>query len=398
MSLDFTLSEEHKLVKTSVRAMLQKYFPRRREMREMAREEKKFPEELWRDYANVGLTGCLVPEEYGGNNMGLLALTLGFEEITTNGFSPGLLLVQAMDSSCILKNGSEQLKRRFLPGIADGTLKLCFAVTEPDAGTNTFRIQTAARRNGDIYLLNGQKIFISGVDAADFMLVVARTTSLEELEEQGKPKSHGLSLFLVDTKAKGLEKQPIPIPLSEELTQFQLFFDDVEVPAENLVGQEDNGTLALFNSLNPERILSAAICAGMAESALNKAVDYAKERKVFKDTPIGAYQAIAHPLAEVKIELEAVKLITYKAAWAFDSGVNPAEVGTYANMAKFLAADLAIKAVDHAIETHGGIGFAEETGLIGQWTGARLFKTAPVSREMILNYVAEWNLGLPRSY
>lgn len=406
---NFALSEEHNLVRISVRAMLQRLEPRRAEFRKLARE-KRFPEELWQGFAEVGLLGCLVPEAYGGNGSGLLALTIGFEEICANGFSPGLLLVTAMDSACILKNGSEEIKQRFLPKVADGSLKLCFAITEPDAGTNTFRLSTTAKRDGDpsaapdgalragSYVLNGQKTFISGADVADYMLVVARTTTLEELEAQGKPKSHGLSLFLVETQSKGLTKTPIDIGLTEELTQFQLFFDNVEVPADHLVGQEDNGTFAMFNSLNPERILAAAICAGMSEAALRKAVDYAKERRVFKDTPIGAYQAIAHPLAEVKIWLEAVKLMMYRAASAFDSDVNPAEVGTYANMAKFLGADLAIKAVDAAIETHGGLGFAEETGLIGQWAGARLLKTAPVSREMILNYVSEWNLGLPRSY
>ncbi len=397
MALDFDLSEEQKLVRNSVRSMLQPFLARRQEFREMAREGK-FSEELWQAFADMGLTGCLVPEEYGGNNMGLLALALGFEELTANGFSPGLLLVTGMDSACILKNGSEEQKKRFLPKIADGSWKLCFAVTEPDAGTNTFRVQTVARRNGDSYVVNGQKTFITGVDISDYMLLVARTTTLEELEEQGKPKSYGLSLFLVDTKSKGIKKQPISIPLSEELNQFQLFFDDLEVPAENLLGEEDNGTMVMFNSLNPERILAAAICTGMAEYALKKAVAYANERKVFKDTPIGAYQAISHPLAEVKIDLEATRLMMYKAAWAFDNDMNPLKVGTFANMAKFLGADLAIKAVDHAIETHGGLGFAEETGLIGQWSGARLLKTAPVSREMILNYVAEWNLGLPRSY
>jgi alkylation response protein AidB-like acyl-CoA dehydrogenase len=397
MALDFVLSEEQKLVRNSVRSMLQPFLARRQEFREMARDGQ-FSEELWQAFAEMGLTGCLVPEEYGGNNMGLLALALGFEELTANGFSPGLLLVTSMDSACILKNGSEEQKKRFLPKIADGTWKLCFAVTEPNAGTNTFQIQTVARRNGDSYVVNGQKTFITGVDIADYMLLVARTTTLEELEEQGKPKSHGLSLFLVETKSKGIEKQPISIPLSEELNQYQLFFDDLEVPADNLLGREDNGTLVMFNSLNPERILAAAICTGMAESALKKAVAYANERKVFKDTPIGAYQAIAHPLAEVKIDLEAARLMMYKAAWAFDNDMNPLEVGTLANMAKFLGADLAIKAVDHAIETHGGLGFVEETGLIGQWSGARLLKTAPVSREMILNYVAEWDLGLPKSY
>ena len=397
MSLDFALSDEQKLVRNSVREMLQQFLPRRAEFRDMGREGQ-FPEELWQAYADMGLMGCLVPEEYGGNNMGLLALALGFEELTANAFSPGLLLVTGMDSACILKNGSEEQKQRFLPKIADGSLKLCFAVTEPNAGTNTFQVETFARRNGDSYLINGQKTFITGVDIADYMLLVVRTTTLEELAEQGKPKSQGMSLFLVETKSKGIEKTPINIPLSEELNQYQLFFDDLEVPADNLLGKEDDGAMVMFNSLNPERILAATICTGMAEYALTKAVDYAKERRVFKDTPIGAYQGIAHPLAEVKIELEAARLMAYKAAWAFDNDVNPLEVGTLANMAKFLAADLAIKAVDHAIETHGGLGFAEETGLISQWSGARLLKTAPVSREMILNYVAEWDLGLPKSY
>ncbi len=399
MALDFTLSDEHQMVRTSVRTMLQtKWYPRWREVREMAHVHKKFPQELWDDFAQLGLLGCLVPEEYGGNGMGLLALTLAFEEITANGFNPGLLLVTAMDTSCILKNGSEPLKRKFLPKIADGSWKLCFAVTEPDAGSNTFRIQTVARRDGDNYILNGQKVFITGVDEADYMLVVARTTTLEEVEAQKKPKSFGLSLFLVDTKSPGLQKTPIPIVATEGLTQFQLFFDNVQVPAENLVGQPDNGTMAMFTSLNPERVLAAAICLGMTEFALKRAVDYARERKVFRGAPIGQYQAIAHPLAEAKIMQEAVRLMTYKSAWAFDQGQNPAEVGTLANMAKFLAADLAIKAVDAAIETHGGLGFAEETGLVYLWNGARLMKTAPISREMILNYVAEWNLGLPRSY
>ena len=397
MSLDFALSDEQKLVRTSVSEMLQPFIPRKKEFREMA-AKGQFPEELWQAFADMGLMGCLVPEEYGGNNMGLLALALGFEELTSQNFSPGLLLVTGMDSACIVKNGTEEQKQRFLPKIADGSLKLCFAVTEPNAGTNTFRVETLARKNGDTYIINGQKTFITGVDIADYMLLVVRTTTLAELAEQGKPKSHGMSLFLVDTKSKGIEKTPIDIPLSDELNQFQLFFDDLEVPAENLLGKEDNGIMVMFNSLNPERILAATICTGMAEYALKKAVDYAKERKVFKDTPIGAYQSIAHPLAEVKIGLEAARLMAYKAAWAFDQGFEPMEVGTLANMAKFLAADLALKAVDHAIETHGGLGFAEETGLINLWSGARLLKTAPVSREMILNYVAEWDLGLPRSY
>ena len=398
MPLDFALDDEHRLVKQAVRAMLDKYMPRRAEVLEAAQREGRFPQEMWDDFAAIGLTGCLIPEEYGGNGIGLLALALAFEEISAAGFSTGLLLVTSMDAACIVRNGSEEMKRRFLPRIADGSKKFCFAVTEPDAGSNTFRIKTLAKRQGDMYLLNGQKTFISGVDQADHMLVVARTTSLEDAQAQGKPKSHGLALFVVDTDAEGLTRTPIPVPILGEAEQFQLLFDDVEVPAGTLVGQADAGVLAAFNSLNPERILAAAICLGITDYCLKTTVEYASQRKVFKDTPIGAYQAIAHPLAEIKIALEATRLMTYKAAWAWDRNLAAPEVGTYANMAKFLAADMAIKAVDQAIQTHGGLGFTKEKGLIDLWSAVRLFRTAPISREMLLNYVAEWNLGLPRSY
>ena len=314
MSLDFTLSDEHKLVQTSVGQMLDKFESRKAEFRQMAKDGDGFPEELWQEYAKVGLTGALVPEEYGGNNMGLLALMLGFETVCTRGFSPGLLLTIAMDTCCIVRNGNEEQKQRYLPGIANGSTKFCFAVTEPNAGTNTFQIETHAKRDGDTYVINGQKTFISGADVTDQMLLVARTTTFDELKEQGKGKSHGLSLFVVDTKSPGIEMTPISIPLSDELKQFQIFFDDLHVPAENLLGEEDNGVMALFNSLNPERILAAAICTGMAQSALDKAVAYANQRRVFKDTPIGAYQSIAHPLAEVKIDLDAARLMTQRTA------------------------------------------------------------------------------------
>ena len=396
--MDFALTEEHEMMRRSVKQMLAKYEHRKAEWREMTHRDHKFNYELWAEFANLGLFGCLVPEEYGGNGTGLMALTLAFEDITALGFSPSLMLVTCMDTACILRNGTEEMKRRIIPGVLEGKTILVFAVTEPNAGSNTFRIETVARRQGDRYLLNGQKIFITGVEVADYMLVVARTTTADECKEQGKPKSFGLSLFLVDPKTPGVTKTPIPTIATEGVYQWQLFFDNVEVPAENLVGEEDNGVMAMFNSLNPERILVAAICAGMAEQAIGKAVAYAKQRTVFKDTPIGAYQSIAHPLAEAKIGLEAVRLMTYRAATAFDQGMNPAVVGSYANQAKLLAADLAIKAIDAAIETHGGLGFADETGLGHMWSGARVLKTAPLSREMILNWVAEQDLGLPRSY
>jgi len=398
MPLDFVLSEEHEMLRASVKQMLAKHEHQKRAWREMTHRDHKFNYELWAEFADLGLLGCLVPEEYGGTNSGLVALTLAFEDITALGFSPSLMLVTCMDTACILRNGSDEMKRRIIPGVVEGKTILVFAVTEPNAGSNTFRIETVAKREGDRYVMNGQKIFITGVEVADYMLVVARTTTREELEAKSLPKSYGLSLFLVDPMTKGIEKTPIPTVATEGVYQWQLFFDNVEIPAENLIGIEDQGAIAMFNSLNPERILVGAICCGMAEQAIGMAVNYAKERRVFRDTPIGAYQGVAHPLAEAKIQLEAAKLMTYRAAWAFDAGLDPGTVGSYANHAKLLAADVALKAVDASLETHGGIGFAEETGLAQLWNGARVLKTAPLNREMILNYVAEQDLGLPRSY
>ena len=397
MSLNFELSQEHKLARQAVSDMLDKYESRRTELDQMLKDQV-FQADLWQDFAEVGLLGCLIPEEYGGNGMGMLAQTLGFEEICCHGFSPGILLVTAMDSACIAAFAPEDLKKRILPGVADGSIRLCFAITEPNAGTNTFRMETIARRKGDVYVVNGQKTFISGVDFCEYMLLVVRTTTVAELEKKGLPKAHGLSMMLVDTSSAGMEKHEIPIASVEGVRQFTLFFDDMEVPVENLIGEEDNGLMAMFNSLNPERILAAAICNGMADNAIRRAVVYANERKVFKNTPIGAYQSLAHPLAEAKIMLEAGRLMSYRAAWAYDEGRPPGEVGTMSNMAKFLSADNAFKAVDAAIETHGGNGFTEEFGLLRMLNGARLLKTAPISREMLLNYVAEWELGLPKSY
>src|SRR3990172_9438340 len=398
MPLDFQLAEEHQLLRNAVRQMLARHEHQKKEWREMTHRDHKFNYELWQEFANIGLLGALVPEEYGGNNSGLLALTLGFEDICALGFSPSLMLVTAMDTACILKNGTDDMKRKIVPSVVEGKTILVFAITEPDAGSNTFRIQTVAKRDGDRYVMNGQKIFITGVEVADYMLVVARTTTREEIDAKGLPKAFGLSLFLVDPKTKGITKTPIPTVATEGVYQWHLFFEDVEIPAENLVGTEDRGAMAMFTSLNPERILVGAICCGMAEQAINMAVAYAKERRVFRDTPIGAYQGVSHPLADAKVQLEAAKLMTYRAAWAFDQGLPPQTVGSYSNIAKMLASDIALKAVDASLETHGGIGFAEETGLAQLWNGARVLKTAPLNREMILNYIAEQELGLPRSY
>ena len=285
-----------------------------------------------------------------------------------------------------------------IPNIATGKHKFCFAITEADSGSNTFRIKTLAKKDGNKYIVNGSKTFITGVDVADYMLLVVRTKSYEQVVKEGMPKAFGLSLLIVDTKSKGITLHTLPTRGIEGMNQFTIFFDNVEVPKENLVGEEDAGSMALFKALNPERILAAATVVGVSQFCLNKAVAFANVRHVFKDVPIGQYQAIQHPLAEVKIYQEAVRLLYSKAAWAFDKEQNPGEVGMYANMAKYLGAELGIMAVDRTIETLGGNGFSEEYEIVYLWEAMRLLKTAPISKEMILNYISEHMLGLPRSY
>ena len=398
MALDFSLSEEQKLIQQSARELVKKFAGRRNEFREMILKQRKFPQEIWDAVAEAGFLGALVPETYGGSGMGLLALTFAIEEMAANGFGNALIILTAMDALCLLRNGPEALRRKFLPGMADGTHKFCFAVTEANAGSDTFRISTHAKKKDGVYFINGSKTFISGADVADYMLLVTRTKTLAEVEAEGLPKAFGLSLFIVDTKSKGIELQLLNTRGIEGVNQYTVFFEDVEVPAEHLVGEENAGTMVLFKALNPERILAAATALGISELCLKTACNYAHERKVFKNTPIGAYQGIAHPLAETKILQEAVRLCAYRAAWAFDQELDPLTAGLYTNVAKYLAAELGIKAVDTAIETLGGNGFSEDFGIAHLWEGMRLMKTAPISKEMILNYVAEHTLGLPRSY
>jgi len=398
MALDFDLSDEQQQMQETARRMLKQFEKRADEIRHAIFVEKRLPEEVWQAFADAGFLGALIPERYGGTEIGLLALQFAMEEMGLRGFASALLVLTVMDTACIVRNGSEEMKKRLLPEIANGKLKLCFALTEPNAGSNTFRIETMAKKDGGSYLLTGQKVFISGADLSDKMLVVARTMTPAEAKAQGLPKAFGMSLFLVDPKAKGVTMRELPMHGVEGARQWHIFFDNAPVPAEDLLGEENAGGLALFNSLNPERILAAGIAVGGTEYVLKKAVQYANERKVFRDTPIGAHQGISHPLAEIKMELESVRMTARRAAWAFDKGLPPMEVAFWANSAKYQAAEMWIKAVDRGIQTLGGYGFSDEFGLIQFWTAARLLRTAPITKEMILNYVAEHTLGLPRSY
>lgn len=396
--MDFSLTDDQKAIRQTVRDIFKRFESRRDEFRDMVLKRKEFPHEIWDAVAEAGFMGCMIPEEYGGSDLGLLPMAFVIEEMASMGFGNAIMVLTTMDAMCIVKSGSEAVKQKFLPKIASGEHKLCFAVTEATAGTNTFRIQTQARRDGDDYVINGSKTFITGADVADHILLIVRTKPIQECIDEGLPKAYGLSVFMVPTQAEGVRMDLLPTGGIEGMNQWTLFFDDVRVPAENLVGEENGGTMALFMALNPERILAAAMVVGITSHCLNIACEYARDRKVFKGTPIGAYQGIQHPLAEVRIKQEAVRLLTYKAAWSLDQNLPPTETGFTANCAKYLAAELGMQAVDASIEALGGNGFSEDYGLVHLWTAMRLLKTAPISKEMILNYVAEHNLELPRSY
>jgi alkylation response protein AidB-like acyl-CoA dehydrogenase len=313
------------------------------------------------------------------------------EEVAAAGCPLLLILVSAaICAEVINRFGTEEQKQRWLPGLAR-TEKMVFAITEPDAGSNSHNVATTARRDGDVYRVNGTKTYISGVDEAERMLVVVRT---------GTDESTGhaqLSLLVVDTDAPGLERQVIPVEIKAPEKQYTLFFDDVQVPADRLVGEEGDGLRQVFFGLNPERITGATIANGISRYALEKAAAYARDRQVW-GVPIGSHQGVAHPLAQAKVEVELARLMTAKAAWLHDDGADRKAAGEAANMAKYAAAEAGLHALDAAIQAHGGNGMASEYGLADLWGMVRLLRIAPVSREMVLNFVATTSLGLPKSY
>ncbi|MFC8067195.1 acyl-CoA dehydrogenase family protein [Streptomyces sp. NPDC057293] len=347
---------------------------------------------LWAEAGKLGYLGVNLPEAYGGGGAGITELSIVLEELGAAG-CPLLMLVvsPAICGTVIARFGTDEQKRTWLPGIADGTRLMAFGITEPNAGSNSHRITTTARRDaatGD-WLLTGRKVFISGVDIADATLIVGRT----EDARTGKLKP---CLFIVPRDTPGFERRQLDMELHATEKQFELTLDDVRLPADALVGDEDAGLLQLFAGLNPERIMTAAFGIGIGRYALSRALDYARERTVWK-TPIGAHQAIAHPLAQAHIDLELSRLMTQKAAHLYDAG-DDMGAGEAANMAKYAAGEACVKAVDQAVHTLGGNGLTREFGLATLITAARVARIAPVSREMILNYVSHQTLGLPKSY
>ncbi|WP_330345104.1 acyl-CoA dehydrogenase [Streptomyces longwoodensis] len=369
--------EEHQALRKAVAAFAQSH-------RDIANRD------LWRRAAELGYIGVNLPEAYGGGGGGITELSLVLEELGTAG-NPLLMMIvsPAICGTVIARFGTEAQKREWLPALADGSRLMAFGITEPDAGSNSHRITTTARRDGADWLLTGRKVFVSGVDIADATLIVGRT----EDARTGRLKP---CLFIVPRDAPGFTRRRIDMELHSEEKQFELVLDDVRLPAEALVGDEDAGLLQLFAGLNPERIMTAAFAIGMGRHALARAVEYARERTVWR-VPIGAHQAIAHPLAQAHIELELARLMMQKAAHLYDAG-DDAGAGEAANMAKYAAGEACVKAVDQAVHTLGGNGLTREFGLARLITAARVARIAPVSREMILNYVSHQTLGLPKSY
>lgn len=380
-------TDEHKALRAAVAALGTRYG---REYLTKVIAAGAHPDELWSEAAKLGYLGVNLPEEYGGGGGGIAELSIVLEELGAAG-CPLLMMVvsPAICGTVIARFGTADQKQEWLPALADGTRTMAFGITEPDAGSNSHRITTTARRDGTDWILTGRKVFISGVDIADATLIVGRA----EDARTGKLKP---CLFIVPRDAPGFERRQIDMELHGAEKQFELTLDDVRLPAEALVGDEDAGLLQLFAGLNPERIMTAAFAIGMGRYALSRAITYARERTVWRD-PIGAHQAIAHPLAQAHIDLELARLMMQKAAFLYDSG-DDTGAGEAANMAKYAAGEACVKAVDQSVHTLGGNGLTGEFGLASLITASRVARIAPVSREMILNYVSHQTLGLPKSY
>jgi acyl-CoA dehydrogenase len=389
--MEFQLTDEQRMIQQGVRETTKGFGLEYWRDKDRAHE---FPTELWQALGQGGWLGIAIPEEYGGAGRGMLELGLIVEEACRAGggstLSQLFMATPVFGGETIKRHGTDAQRHKYLPSIASGQLDFSMALTEPNAGSNALGIETRASRDGDGYRINGQKVWITNIDRAHRCLVVTRTTS----QNDAPRKSFGISLFLVETDSPGLSYQPMQKLGTHCLNSCQVFFDDLEVPAADLLGREGEGWTCLLDTLNAERVVTASGCIASADIALKIASEYASERVVFGRT-IGANQGIQFPLAECKIMVEAARLLTYKAAWQYDHGE---DAGAAANMAKYLAAEVACLACDRAIQTMGGYGYAVESDLERLWRDARLFRIAPVSQEMILNYVGQHVMGMPRSY
>lgn len=380
-------TDEHRAIRESVGAIVKRYGPDY--FLERARSGGHI-DELWSELGKAGLLGVHLPEEFGGGGGGMAEAVTVVEELSANGL-PMLIWVisPAICGAILAAHADRDMKQEWLPGLADGTRKMAFGLTEPDAGSNSHNLTTVARRDGAGWVISGQKYYISAIDQADALLLISRDADVST------PERSALSIFVVPTDTPGLTFQEIPTAIVSPDKQFTVFLDDVRVGPEALVGEAGQGLRQVFSGLNPERILVGAICGGVGRYAVAKAAEYAGGRKVW-DVPIGSHQGLSHPLAEAHINVEVARLATRHAAELADA--DSPGVGEASNIAKYAASEAALKALDQAIQTHGGNGLSKEYGLSELWFITRLMRTAPVSREMVLNFVAQTSLGLPRSY
>jgi acyl-CoA dehydrogenase len=383
------LSDDYQDIRDGVRALCAKFPP---EYHRRMDAERVYPDEFVEALTREGWMGALIPEEYGGSNLGLLEASVIMEEINRAGGNSGACHGQMYNMNTLVRHGSEEQRQRILPKLASGELRLqSMGVTEPTTGTDTTKIKTTAVKKGDKYLINGQKVWISRVQHSDLMILLARTTPLADV----KKKSEGLSIFLVDIKEalkKGMKAKLIPNMVNHETNE--LFFDNLEIPVENLIGEEGMGFKYILTGLNAERALIAAECIGDGYWFTDKVTKYVSEREVF-GRPIGQNQGVQFPIAEAYIEIEAANLMRYKACALYDAGK---PCGAEANMAKYLAAKASWEAANACIQFHGGFGFANEYDVERKFRETRLYQVAPISTNLILSYVAEHILDMPRSF
>ena len=388
--MDFALTDEQQLIRTEVRNLARKFdWSYWRE----ADDSGEYPHAFFNEFAAAGWVGAVVPTEYGGGGLGITEASIILGEICasgagTSGASP--VHFSMFPPQPVIKYGNDEMKQNYLPEIASGAMKLAFSVTEPNVGTDTAHIETTAVRDGDEWVINGRKVWSSNAQNADRVLILTRTTPIEQVEK----KTKGMTLFFSKIDREAIQMRLIEKMGRHSVDSNELFIDNFRVPHADLVGQEGEGFYHLLDGLNPERIVIAAEAVGIGKAALDKAVQYAKERTVF-GRPIGQNQGIQFPLADAYARLEAAELMIFKAAWLYDNGL---PCGPEANMAKLLAADAACDAVDHAVQTHGGFGYAKEFDVERLYREVRLYKIAPVSQQMVLNYLGEHVLGMPRSY
>ncbi len=392
--MNFELNEEQRMIASTAKEIAQDFPPEYWREKE---EKGEFAEEFFKAIAKAGFFGIVIPEEYGGSGYGMTELLIAMEELAANGCGMGgiwyLVLTEVFGGLTIVRHGTEEQKEKYLPKIAKGEMEFCMALTEPDAGTNTLAIRTRAVKDGDEWVINGNKIFISGADRAKGMLIIARTTPREEAPK----KTYGLSLFLADLPNDAIKVSPIPKHGINYSKTCEVSFNDLRLPENALIPPQDQGWYLILDTLNPERMSFTTAAIGIARLAIGKAVEYSKQRRVFAD-PIGSYQGLQFPLAEAYAELQCAKLMNFKAAWLFDNNASYREVGEAANMAKVVAVEAGIKAVYWAMQMFGGYGYAKEYDVERWWREVNLIRLAPVTQQMALNYIAEHVLGMPKSY